>query len=526
MPQRLEQRLSRLLNAGQQSILQNALIGLEKETLRVAMDGHIAQTPHPVTLGSALTHSYITTDYSEALLEFITPPFTDVQETMQFLGDIHKFVYDRLDQELLWATSMPCVVGGDDSIQIARYGSSNIGTMKHIYRRGLGYRYGKVMQVIAGVHFNFSLADHFWPVFQEHEQNKQALQDFISSAYLGLIRNFQRYGWLILYLFGASPAVCKSFFAGMKTDLMEYDSSTYYNPYATSLRMSDIGYTNKSDKKSPLRVSYNHLNDYIKTLTEAIETPCPDYEKIGVKVNGEYRQLNANILQIENEYYNTMRPKQIPDPMEKPTLALKRRGVRYVELRSVDISPFHAIGVETSQLHFLESFLMFCLFHDSPPINSDERDEINHNQLTTAGQGRDPAIKLQYHGRQIPLKQWALELCDQMQGICEVLDLEEKGQPYSQALAQQQETIYDVERTPSARILSEMRQSGETFFHFAKRKSQDYLEYFKQQPLSAERLQLLSEEAEQSLQRQTEIEASDTQSFDDYLQRYFSQPTD
>lgn len=519
----LTKRLTGLQNAGQEQLLHRCRKGLEKETLRVSLAGDIARTPHPPALGSALTNPYITTDYSEALLEFITPPFTDIRETLRFLGDIHRFVYDRIDDELLWATSMPCVVArGEQGIPIARYGSSNIGTMKHVYRRGLGYRYGKVMQVISGIHFNFSMADEFWPVFQSIEDNNQTLQDFISESYLRLIRNQQRFGWLVLYLFGASPAICKSFMAGRETHLAEFDASTYYGPFATSLRMSDIGYSNKIDAKCSLRVSYNNLDEYIDTLTQAIETPCRDYADIGVKVDGEYRQLNANILQIENEYYSTMRPKQIPHKGEKPTRALRRRGVQYVELRSVDINPFEPTGINETQMRFLEAFLIFCLLHDSPTIDADEREEINYNQITTAVQGRDPAIRLRRNEKALSLKTWALELCDKMQGICELLDGKRPGRPYTKALELQRELILDVEKTPSARVLAEMRETGEAFFHFAKRISLGHQSYFKNLPLNVERMRFLSEEAEASLKRQADIEASDDVSFDDFLRRYFS----
>ncbi|MGH8500071.1 MAG: glutamate--cysteine ligase, partial [Methylococcales bacterium] len=331
-------RLDRLINSNQQHLIARGLKGVEKECLRITPDGKISQSPHPRALGSALTHPYITTDYSEALLEFITPPFADTRDTLSFLRDIHQFVYDNLPDELLLASSMPCAISGDASIPIATYGASNIGMMKHIYRRGLDYRYGRSMQAIAGVHFNYSVPEVFWPVFQDIEKNRADLKDFIADAYFAMIRNLQRRGWIVLYLFGASPAICKSFLRDRKTfyhDFDEFDTHTFFKPYATSLRMSDIGYKNSNQAR--LNISYNNLQDYIESLTRAIETPHPDYQKIGIRVNGEYRQLNDNILQIENEYYSTARPKQIARSGEKPTLALKRRGVRYVEVRSLDL---------------------------------------------------------------------------------------------------------------------------------------------------------------------------------------------
>src|SRR5262245_42631102 len=146
-----ERRLAGLVNARERGVLQGGLKGVERESLRVTPDGKIAQTPHPRALGSALTHPYITTDYSEALIELVTPPFPSAWELQQYLCDVHQFVYSELGRELLWATSMPCAINGDSEIPIAEYGRSNIGRMKHVYRVGLGHRYGRMMQAIAGV---------------------------------------------------------------------------------------------------------------------------------------------------------------------------------------------------------------------------------------------------------------------------------------------------------------------------------------------------------------------------------------
>ena len=226
MYQIAEKRLAKLVNARQNSLLADSQVGLEKECLRVSPEGTLSQAQHPKALGSPLTHPYITTDYSEALAEFITPPFVNTIDALNFLRDTQRFVYDELDDELLWVTSMPCVVAGETSIPIAQYGNSNPGMMKTVYRRGLGHRYGRVMQTIAGVHFNYSFPESFWPLYQEIEQDKGDLQDFISESYFGLIRNLQRFGWLVPYLFGASPAVCMSFIGGKPTILEEFNDNT------------------------------------------------------------------------------------------------------------------------------------------------------------------------------------------------------------------------------------------------------------------------------------------------------------
>lgn len=523
MYQSLEKRIGRFVNQRQTGLLLGGAKGLEKESLRVSPEGGIAQTPHPLALGSALTHPYITTDYSEALLELITPPREAIGEALEFLRAAQKFVYDNLQEEILWATSMPCVVEDGSGIPIAHYGTSNAGTMKTVYRRGLGHRYGRVMQVIAGVHFNYSPNEALWPVFQELESDRHSLRSFRDSAYLGLTRNLQRYGWLIPYLFGASPAVCKSFLGGEPTTLEEFDQNTYFEPFATSLRLGDIGYTNSKEKGVGIKANYNTLDAYIGSLTRAIETPSPLWQRIGVQVKGRYEQLNANILQIENEYYSTVRPKQVLEGLEKPVLALRQRGVRYIELRSLDVNAYHPLGVSEPQLRFLEAFMLFCLLQGSPPINLQEQREIDQNLGGVAHRGRDPSLYLARQGREVRMQQWAREICDAMTCICEILDSQNSGQPYMQSLRSQRELVEAPEQTPSARMLEEMRQNGEGFFQFARRLSMQHYDYFAGLTFSEERTAFFQDQARRSHEGQAQLEASDKVSFSEFLENYFSQ---
>ena len=521
MYQKLRQRLAWLDGAHQETLLSGGKKGIEKESLRVTRDGNIAQTPHPRDLGSALTHPYITTDYSEALLELITPPLTDVAATHDCLCQIHRFVYSKLGDELLWATSMPCVIAGESSIPIADYGISNVGMMKHVYRRGLEQRYGKTMQAIAGVHFNYSLPETFWPVFKELEGDDRPGNEFVSDSYFCLIRNFQRLGWIIPYLFGSSPAVCKSFFGGHPVDLEEFDQSTYYGPYATSLRMSDIGY--KNNAQDNLNISYNDLDSYVRGLTRAIETPFAEYERIGVKVEGEYLQLNANILQIENEYYSFVRPKQVAQSGEKPTLALKHRGIQYVEIRALDVDLFDPVGINEDQMRFIETFLIFCLLQDSPPIDKEEHKDIGFNQQAVACCGRDPGIRLRRDGSRLTVRDWSREIYDEMQPVAQMLDQTEATRNYADSLRNVLPVIEDPGLTPSAIMLDEMRKNNQTFYHFAMEMCEKHNRYFQREKNTPDRTRFFEEEAKKSLQLQKDIEAADDISFEEYLREYFSQ---
>jgi glutamate--cysteine ligase len=516
-----EQRLRKLLHASPDALTRGSLIGLEKESLRVTGDGDIAQTPHPAALGSALTNCCIITDFSEALLEFITPPIADMREALTYMDDIHRFVYANLGDELLWATSMPCKVAGDESVPIAEYGSSNVGTMKHVYRRGLSYRYGRLMQAIAGVHFNYSLPVPVWSAYQKLLGKRGPLKRFISDGYFALVRNFQRQGWLIPYLFGSSPGVCKSFLGNDAGHLDEFDSGSWYKPYATTLRMSDIGYKSKS--QAGLRISYDDVDAYIESLTRAIETPFPDYEAIGVVVDGEYRQLNANILQIENEYYSFIRPKRVARSGEKPTVALAERGVEYVEVRALDVSAFDPSGFNEDEMYFLEAFLVFCATRDSDPISAQDQTDIDYNQQTVAVRGREPGLTLRRRGRDVALREWAEEICAALEGICTLLDADDTDAPYSRALEAQRRAIADPERLPSARILAEMDAANESFFEFAMRISRQHEDYFQNAALCDEKRARFEAEASRSLEVQRDIEASDKMSFSDYLENYFKQ---
>jgi glutamate--cysteine ligase len=521
-PVSLEQRLHRLSATGDTgALLRGGGKGLEKESLRVTPKGCIAQTPHPAALGSALAHPHITTDYSEALLEFVTSPFQDVRATLGSLTDIHAFVYRRLGDEMLWATSMPCALEGDERIPIARYGSSNVGMMKHVYRRGLGWRYGRTMQTISGVHFNYSFSDALWPALQATEDDPRSLRQFKDDWYFRALRNFQRLGWLVPYLFGASPAMCKTFLQGRDLKFERFDAHTLYEPYATSLRLSDIGYKNSNQAR--IGVTYNSLEDYVATLSHAISTPAADYERIGVKVDGEYRQLNANILQIENEFYGSIRPKQPIESGERATLALKRRGVMYLEVRALDVNAYDPIGTDEAALRFIEALLSLCLLSDSPLTTPEEQETIGHNQLLVARRGRDPELMLQRDGAPVRLQEWAREVLTQLAPLCMLLDGADPARPYSTSLEMQRLSVEDADRTPSARVLADMRAHGESFFRFAERMSETHRRHFLTTPLTPKTESDLATQARASLEGQTAIEATDKLSFDEYLHRYFSQ---
>jgi glutamate--cysteine ligase len=515
-----DKRLNAVAAAGGE-LLYGGLKGIEKESLRIAADGSLSMLDHPQGLGSALTNRFITTDFSEALLEFVTPAFETTWEALHCVCDIHQFTYSQLGDEMLWPASMPCRISEDDQIPLARYGASNVGQMKTIYRRGLGYRYGRQMQTIAGVHFNYSVPQQFWAAYQDILGDDSSADDFQSDQYLGLIRNFKRMGWLVLYLFGASPALCKSFVGGNAATMKSFDDETYFEPFGTSLRMSDLGYSNQN--QSRIHISLNSLDEYVRDLGKAIATQEPSYEAIGVKVDGHYRQLNANLLQIENEFYSPVRPKRVAESGERPTAALQRGGIEYVEIRSLDINLFDPGGINQNTMRFMEALLLYCLLLESPKLDDEELREIAQNQAQTAKNGRNPDFHLQRHGQPVAIKEWADEITTGVLAVAAELDRHDDTDSYSAAVRLKQELVDDSSLTPSALIIAGLEEANTGFFRFALAMAESHRDYFAAtvQPDDAVS-EKFRQEAEESLQRQREIEAADSIGLDEYLTQYFA----
>src|SRR5258707_10178762 len=297
---------------------------------------------------------------------------------------------------------MPCNLPADHLIPIGRYGISNVGRAKTVYRLGLAHRYGRRMQAISGIHYNFSLPG------------------VTDEQYFALIRNFRRRSWLLLYLFGASPAVCSSFVAGRRHEVKELAPGTMYAPHGTSLRMGRLGY--QSEAQASLAVSYNSLKSYTASLYDALTKPYGPYEKIGILKDNEYLQLNTTLLQIENEFYSTIRPKRRIRRGERPLHALRERGVEYVEVRLMDLDPFCPIGITPQTCRFLDIFLLQCLLADSPPDTPREIAEVGRNQQTVALRGREPGLALERNGRRAHLLDWAKEVMAQCEPIADAID--------------------------------------------------------------------------------------------------------
>ncbi len=481
--------------------------GVEKESLRAGPNGRIALTPHPPSLGSALTHPSVTTDYCESQLELITGAHARVEDCMDELIQTHQFVYRALrDQgdEMLWVSSMPCGLPTDETIPIARYGSSNVGRVKSVYRMGLGHRYGRRMQTISGIHYNWSLPG------------------VSSEEYFGLIRNFRRHAFLLLYLFGASPALCPTFVEGRDHGLQSLGEHAFYLPYATSLRMGRLGY--QSDAQATLAVSYNGLEGYAASLQDALTRPYPAYEAVGIRnPGGDYNQLSTTLLQIENEFYGTIRPKRTIFPGERPLHALRERGVEYVEVRLMDLDPFETVGITAETMRFLDVFLLHCLLSESPPDSPSEIDALKFNQHQTAARGREPGLRLQRGTGETALSEWASELLGECEPIAAALDAAHRCGDYSVALTSANARLRDASLTPSAKVLAAMKRSYQnSFMRFVVTQSTNTRANLLALPWDERQQARFAALTRKSIEDQRAIEVADTLSFEAYREQYVS----
>ncbi|WP_118184003.1 glutamate--cysteine ligase [Paraburkholderia phosphatilytica] len=516
----LTHRLSVLTSGPQRDALLHGLRGIEKESLRVTHDGTLAMTPHPRALGSALTHPSLTTDYSEALLELITPAEHDASITLERLDELHRFVYASIGDELLWNNSMPGLLPAEDSdIPIARYGSSNIGQLKYVYRVGLALRYGRTMQCIAGIHYNYSLNEEVWRLLHADQQSTASAVDYQSDRYLALIRNFRRTNWLLMYLFGASPAIDRRFLRGRPHKLDTFDADTLFRPYATSLRMSDLGYSNTT-AQAALHADYNTLQGYLDALAKAVSQPYPAYEAIGTQRDGEWVQINTNVLQIENEFYSTIRPKRVTYPGERPLHALAARGVQYVEVRCMDIDPFEPNGISLETARFLDAYLLMCALDDSAPLPPDAYCEANVNFGLVTMEGRKPGLELTRDGQPVAMRDWALELLAKIERTAATLDALRGDDVHMRSLERQRAKLDDPALTPSARVLQTMRDQQQGFLSFALAKSEEHARHFRSQPLDPDVSAAFSKLAGQSLAEQDKLERDEVGSFDAFVAAY------
>ena len=514
----------RAISEGQPADMLTVHRGIEKEGLRVTSTDHrLSQRPHPTPLGSALTHTSITTDYSESLLEFITGVHESPNTALEELHQLHAYTAQSLPDEIIWGASMPGELGVEAEIPIASYGTSNIGIMKRVYRNGLGARYGRTMQVIAGIHYNFSLPKAFWARSHALAGSAAPMKVWQTEGYLALIRNFQRHGWLLNFLTGSSPALSRSFIRGdVPSHLSIGEEQTLFGEFATSLRMGDLGYT--SSAQDGLQICYNQIETYIETLTNAIMTPYEGYQSLSKKQNNELLQLNQGLLQIENEFYSAIRPKRVTQSGEAPLRALEDRGIEYVEVRCLDINPFTPLGLDSETIALVDTFLLSCILSDSPLCDAISRDIDNTNTQRILNFGRDPQLKLlNSEAGEVSLEQLAAPIMDAMSEAAAWLDQCGQTNRHRDAVAMANSRVLGTAETLSGRMLRELderRMDYSTLVgEYSARWDADFQRFTLPQTIKTS----LADEAITSLRKQREIEAADTLAFEDFLNGFYAQ---
>ena len=497
-------------------IFQALNIGIEKESLRI-LNKEISQIPHSKKLfGSPLTNQYITTDFSESQMEFVTPPLRSYSEALSFLEAIHKNIFNKINDEILWPLSMPPYIDSDSQIPIAYYGESEVALFKRAYRFGLSNRYGRQMQAISGIHYNFSI-------------DKKALQDLSSEdcafdryesdrIYFGALRNISRFNWLLLYLFGASPFVGKNILEKDEGNFERLDRNTFYLPYATSLRMSDIGYQNT--KQEELKISLNSLNEYIHQLKTATDTTSNEFSKIKKNEGNNLSQLSPNILQIEDEYYSCSRPKSSFNSNDRMIEKLDEHGVDYIELRSIDLNPFEPCGIGSKSLIFLELFLIYCLQKDSQELDDHSIEEIRRNDLLTSKKGRKPGQTITKDKNQITIKSWGLQILDEMESL--ISESNTKKKLFFESLSESRNMLNNPNLTPSARVLNEVIDNNISYEEFGnclgKSHKKKYSELCGKQ---SHHERIIENEIERSKKESDKMKNASEVSFKEHLKNYF-----
>jgi glutamate--cysteine ligase len=461
--------------------------GLEREALRMTPAGELALTPHPAEFGDKETNPRITTDFSESQIELITPPCKSIKAMYRELENLHQEVRNGLAEEWLWPLSMPGKLPDDQMIPIALYTSDAKGKEHEIYRKGLALRYGKKMQMISGIHYNYSFSPELLRFLYSHSQHtlypgreeSQKYADFVNALYFSVVRNFLRYRWLLLYFLGASPRfddtyehemLCRMEAArecGLASDHIISGSfrnaygfleATHGFPEATSLRMSRAGYYTPMQQK--FWVSYNSQREYVRDLRTILTTRSEQYSQLGLCQNGKMVQLNDFILQKESEFYSPIRFKQPPLDDETPLEALDKRGVRYLEMRMLDLDPSNPNGVDLNTLYFTHTLMIYALLSRSPAIDRKEMKELHNNHHLVALAGRKKGLRLTWKGKRRTLIEWAREIVHELRGVAALLDRGAQSGDYTRSVHLQSQKLNNPALLPSAIIEKEMQSAG------------------------------------------------------------------
>lgn len=395
-----------LLHVNARPFIDQARFGIEREGQRVDLAGNLAKTDHPAIFGDRSYHPYIQTDFSETQTEMITPVTDSIPELFQYLAAVYDVTARSIPkEEMIWPLSMPSALPEkDEEIIIAKL--KNFEDV--LYRRYLAKEYGKRKQMVSGIHFNFEFGDELLRTLFSHQEEFQDFSEFKTELYLKTARNFMRYRWMITYLFGASPMSEKNYFL---------DESHPQEP-VRSIRNSALGYTNHPNVK----VSYASMKQYLADIERMIE---------------------EGKLSEEKEFYTPLRfrgGKKVAD--------LATTGVRYIELRNIDLNPYARLGINPEQVRFLQLFLMYMLW-------TEEKEDCD--QWVAEGTTRNNKVALEQPSDQTEFHQEGREILEGMKQMLVELDWLDSLYLVEEALTQ----MDHPEQTLAAKLYQEAQLSSQ-----------------------------------------------------------------
>ena len=400
--------------------------GVEREGLRVGVKGELSKNKHPKVFGNKIMNPYITTDFSESQLELITPVFNTSKEVYDFLNALYDIVALEIGDEYIWPESMPCIIPEDREIPIATFCKCKQGEEARAYREELLRKYGGKIQLISGIHYNFSLDDDVLNKLYENSSKKEDFKTFKDSLYLKIVRNYLRYRWFLIYLLGSTGVVHSSYKGECLKKLDNISQGAYSCECIVSYRNSDCGYGNRV-------------------------TLFADYTSTREYVNSVKRFINDGLIQSPKEFYSSVRPKG-KNP-NKILESLLDEGIQYLEYRSIDINPFSKGGISLEDLEFLELFNLYLLFKEESNYKDWQIDGLENQKNIARNGGLD--IELIRDGEKISKVEWGLEILNEIRDINHILNLG-KGE----LIDAQIEKIKDYKKTNTYRFIELVKEKG------------------------------------------------------------------
>ena len=370
--------------------------GLERETLRVHSKGELSLTPHPKIFGDKLTNPIVTTDFSESQIEIVSPTFDNIDEAFSTFCLLSDMVNEALpENEYFWFHSLPCILPDEYEIPVAHYGDDEEGKQSEQYRMKLAEKYGLKKQMISGIHFNFSFADETLKKLYSY-YDYPTFEEFKNEVYLKISRNYIRYCWLVIYLTGSSIS-CHETFTDECIKLMDKkdDFDSYYSTKGTSLRNGSCGYKNL--KK--LYPSYSSVEEFTQDISSYIES-------------GDLSEAKELYTQIR------LKPKDPKDLLN----SLKDTGIEYVEIRTLDINPFYRCGLTKRDMQFLHLFIIYMLVKNESDYENWQEEALINEELS-AERAFDDEMRLIRDGEKITLKEWGMELINEMHYMVDELGI-------------------------------------------------------------------------------------------------------